>query len=61
MAAKKKAKKVVKKVAKMEALPPQEQASSPDMKALKQFILKPEVNKTLGKETIRNLVSSLIG
>jgi len=52
---------IVKKVAKIEALPPQEQASSPDMKALKQFILKPEVNKTLGKETIRNLVSSLIG
>ena len=52
---------IVKKVAKIEALPPQEQASSPDMKALKQFILKPEVNKTLGKETIRSLVSSLIG
>jgi spore cortex formation protein SpoVR/YcgB (stage V sporulation) len=52
---------IVKKVSKIEALPPQERAGSIDMSALKQFIQKPEVNKTLGVQTIRDLVSSIIG
>ena len=52
---------ISKKVSKIEAMDASEQASSPDMKALKQFIKKPEVVKALGGKTIRGLVSSLIG
>lgn len=52
---------IVKKVQKIEALPSQERASSLDMSALKQFIQKPEVSKTLGVQTIRDLVSPIIG
>jgi len=52
---------IVKKVNKIEALPPQDRASSPDMIALKQFIKKPEVSKLLTIPTIRGLVSSIIG
>ena len=52
---------IAKKVAKIENMDAGERASSPDMTALKQFIKKPEVSKTLGAETIRGLVSSIIG
>lgn len=52
---------ITKKVEKIEKLDPSERESSNDMKALKQFIKKPEVKKALGADTIKSLVSSLIG
>jgi len=52
---------IVKKVQKLEQLPDGEREKSPDMLALKQFIKKPEVFKTLGAETVRSLVSPIIG
>lgn len=52
---------ILKKVQKIEALSPQERANSIDMAALKSYIKKPEVFKTLGRETIQNLVSPIIG
>lgn len=52
---------IVKKVAKIEALPPQDRAKSVDMAALKSFIKKPEVVKALTVPTIRSLVSTIIG
>ena len=51
---------IVKKVDKIEN-PVDEESRKRDMTVLKQFIQKPEVVKALGKETIRNLVSSIIG
>lgn len=52
---------IVKKVNKIESLPRGERENSIDMKALKQFIKKPEVAKALTVATIRDLVSSIIG
>lgn len=52
---------ILKKVQKIEALSPQERANSIDMAALKSYIKKPEVFKALGRETIQNLVSPIIG
>lgn len=52
---------IVKKVNKIEALPPQDRANSIDMAALKSFIKKPEVNQSLTVPVIRSLVSSIIG
>lgn len=52
---------IVKKVNKIESLPPKERENSIDMKALKQFIRKPEVVKALTISTIRDIVSPIIG
>lgn len=52
---------IVKKVNKIEALPPQDRANSIDMAALKSFIKKPEVNQSLTVPVIRSLVSSIMG
>lgn len=52
---------IVKKVGKLEALPLKDRGTNPDMYSLKQIIQKPEVKKALGVDTIRSLVSPIMG
>ena len=52
---------ITKKVNKIESLPSNERANSVDMKALKQYIANPQISKLLGKDTIKSLVSTIIG
>lgn len=51
---------IVKKVAKLEALPLKDRSQSPDMYSLKQILQKPEVKK-LGADVVRSLVSPIMG